>query len=403
MNDKLFVPNNIKVGFVSRPDTYTKKLGYVIYYDQKGVLRKEKSWQSWRNHKIPPLDFINKPTEGFVLNKGVGGQRQSYGWNARNEAVRVYDPRDFEFEISLANLLFILRECNCNKGKGLEGKFVYAWNGTELALLPECCEEYKSSTSFTKLQGTEVKVKDLVEGTSYITKQEQTLIYLGRFNYHFIVNVASYTPKKDAKGVLKKFVFWNGKGFEYWDDIKKIAKQESDIVVPNFAELREKYYKSQYGSKIVELFTKDFKPQNPLKTRWVTENKQVYIPDTGMNPGFLEFFLQDLTVAELNRGYSFGNKDPEAILVRCLDTTYLTYMKDGIVYSKYTNGRATKNNEYRKNSSYYGNTPTKTDWFEPTYKRLYAKLESGEIFRIENGHFKEKSKAKDDVLEEEFV
>lgn len=127
-NEQLFIPEKICVGFQTREGTYTGKLAYVIYYDQKGVRRKEKSWESWRNKKLPPVDFTNEPIEGFVLNKGVGGARQSYGWNTRNEYIRVYDPRDFEFEISVANLLFILRECDCSRGKGLEGKFVYAWD-----------------------------------------------------------------------------------------------------------------------------------------------------------------------------------------------------------------------------------------------------------------------------------
>src|SRR5271170_5491801 len=103
---QLFIPDKIKIGFQEREGTYTKKLAYVIYFDQKGVLRKEKSWESWRDKKIPALEFSNESTAGFVLNKGVGGQRCSYGWNARNEYIRVYDPRDFEFEISVANLLF---------------------------------------------------------------------------------------------------------------------------------------------------------------------------------------------------------------------------------------------------------------------------------------------------------
>jgi hypothetical protein len=50
--------------------------------------------------------------------------------------VRVYDPRNFEFEISVANLLYILEETSSLKGKGLEGEFVYAWEGKELVLLP---------------------------------------------------------------------------------------------------------------------------------------------------------------------------------------------------------------------------------------------------------------------------
>ena len=67
------IPKTIKVGYQKRGDTYTGKLAYVIYTDDKGKLRKEKSWQGWRDGKIKPSDFDNEPTSGFVLNKGVGG------------------------------------------------------------------------------------------------------------------------------------------------------------------------------------------------------------------------------------------------------------------------------------------------------------------------------------------
>ena len=40
---QLMIPDRIKVGYQKRDDTYTKRLAYVIYYDHKGVLRKEKS------------------------------------------------------------------------------------------------------------------------------------------------------------------------------------------------------------------------------------------------------------------------------------------------------------------------------------------------------------------------
>jgi hypothetical protein len=129
--DNLFIPKKIKVGYQKRTDTYTKKLAYIIYYDNKNQLRKQTSWESWRDKAINSDEFDNVPTNGFVLNKGVGGNKQSYGWNTRNEYIRIYDPRGFEFEISVQNLLFILTESDCSKGKGLEGDFVYSWNGTE--------------------------------------------------------------------------------------------------------------------------------------------------------------------------------------------------------------------------------------------------------------------------------
>lgn len=112
----------IKVGFQNRENTYTKKLAYVIYEDHKGVLRKRASWESWRDEKIEPVDHDNEPTSGFVLNKKVGDYVSD--WNHRQAYVRVYDPRGFEFEITIENLLYILENANSIKGKGLEGEFV---------------------------------------------------------------------------------------------------------------------------------------------------------------------------------------------------------------------------------------------------------------------------------------
>lgn len=149
MNTTLYLPKKIKVGFQNRSGTYTGKLAYVIYYDSKGVLRKEQSWQSWRNKDIEPQEFDNIPTEGFVLNKKVGDC--TCHWNHRQAYTRVYDPRGFEFEITIDNLLYILENTSAIKGKGLEGEFVYTWNGTELVLMPTCAPDFKDITEYNEV------------------------------------------------------------------------------------------------------------------------------------------------------------------------------------------------------------------------------------------------------------
>lgn len=184
MKNNIFMPKELTVGFQSGRDTYTGRLAYVIYKDEKGVLRKEKSWNSWRNKDVEPLITENIPTEGLVLNKKAGGY--SSGWNHRQTYVRVYDPRGFEFEISVPNLLYILENTNSIKGKGLEGKFVYGWDGTELILMPTSSPDYVEITEFNKLlhDSKNIKVKDLVIGATYKTKQNQTFIYMGSFEYY---------------------------------------------------------------------------------------------------------------------------------------------------------------------------------------------------------------------------
>ena len=162
--DRFFIPNKIKVGYQERTDTFTGKLSYIIYYDETGKLRKKASWDSWRNNSIPDDEFENTPTEGFYLNKAVGGYK--YSWNYRMSYCRIYDPRGFEFEISIDNLLWLLNYSECVKGKKLTGKFVYSWVGTDLVLLPCDSEEYDESiTASTKMIDTgTVKTSDLIPG-----------------------------------------------------------------------------------------------------------------------------------------------------------------------------------------------------------------------------------------------
>jgi hypothetical protein len=71
LKSSIFIPKTINVGFQNRSDTYTGKLGYVIYYDEKGKLRKEASWNSWRDENIPNEEFEEtfNDTISFLMSK----------------------------------------------------------------------------------------------------------------------------------------------------------------------------------------------------------------------------------------------------------------------------------------------------------------------------------------------
>jgi hypothetical protein len=217
MNNQLTVPATIAIGQVKRSDTYTGRLGYVIYKDEKGVLRKKTSWEGWRDKTIEPIYTDNAPTEGFVLNRNGGGDSHSRysDYYSRAAFIRVYDPRDFEFEISVANLLFILRYADCSRGKGLEGKFVYAWDGKDLVLLPEGCQEYKDSIEFTSLKTMKVSTKELVKGGTYYTKDQRTVVYMGKFNWK--QRTWSRTSSRYIDEYLSEHVFYSGSHQSYED------------------------------------------------------------------------------------------------------------------------------------------------------------------------------------------
>ena len=248
----IFIPKKIKVGCQDRDGTYTGKLAYVIYYDARGKLRKETSWKSWCSHYGRKKtwyqeDFDNVPTEGFVLNKKVGGY--SDGWDHRQTYARVYDPRGFEFEIDICNLLYILENTNCIKGKGLEGKFVYGWDGGDLVLIPEAAPEYVGLQELADLQvGTQsIKGKDLILGATYKANDNGDYIYLGRFDYHKlgyqrVTETGEYGYVSINKGKHYFFIYTES-GSDYYlitkSLTKRILKVVSDTCVGNYAELMD--------------------------------------------------------------------------------------------------------------------------------------------------------------------
>lgn len=193
MKSKMYKPNQINVGYQLRGDTYTGQLGYVIYFDEDGKLRKEASWNSWRDERIPNTIFDNEPTEGFVLNRSGGGRPS---WSDRKAFVRVYDPRGFEFEIDVANLMYILECCPVGKGKVLEGKLVYVWDGKELVLLPVESPDYKDIDNYTQLLNNKeyIKGKDLKVGYTYVDKNDEKYVYLGKY-HEYDGNEKSKTKK----------------------------------------------------------------------------------------------------------------------------------------------------------------------------------------------------------------
>lgn len=245
----IFIPKTITAGFQKRYGTYTGQLAYIIYTDEKGVLRKEKSWKSWIDENIFPVTYDNIPTSGFVLNKKAGGD--STGWNHRQTYVRVYDPRGLEFEITIPNLLYILENTNSIKGKGLEGEFVYGWDGTELLLIPTSAPDYAKLVEYNQIIYDKkiIKARDLKIGGTYKTKHNKELIYMGRFDYY------------DYSGTNKgKYYFFAPLGdkseFIYFQTFKTLNGKLIDVIdencVSNYADLFKVLEKSRHYSPIDE-------------------------------------------------------------------------------------------------------------------------------------------------------
>jgi hypothetical protein len=368
MKNNIFIPKKCKVGFNKREDTYTKKLGYIIYHDGKNW-RKEPSWEGWRekyitkedfdakklesfniqsNHAIKyyndyskepkvtgsydrysdlrdktleeylkyrnlesldkysftlrgynsditiqPIEFDNIPLEGFVLNRKAGGY--SSGWNHRQTYCRVYDPRGFEFEITIPNLLYILEHSNSIKGKGLEGKFIYGWDGKDLVLVPEESPEYKEMVEYTNIQDLKVKKKDLVLGGIYLCSDNIQRTYLGEsefFDYKGRPHGKNlwWGKNKEDKyfdnnsiNTIKKFIALNE---DYSFFVDNLAKSENyRLRTISYEEVTETYLRTNlkienvrysYSYYDIELYILEGKKYRKCKVGY-TLSKKYYI------------------------------------------------------------------------------------------------------------------------------
>lgn len=183
MSNIYLVPNRLSVGYVGREDATNGLLGYVVHYDLKsGELRKAKSLNSWRDKGIDCLDFDNEPTSGFIFSKNIT-RSWSYTGRGKTERLRVYDPRGFDIEIDMGNLMKIIEHYSIENAE-IKGQLAYAWVGTNLCLLPVTSEEYKSSLIISRDSSKKYKISDLKVGTIYQCKNYDSFssqVYLGRF------------------------------------------------------------------------------------------------------------------------------------------------------------------------------------------------------------------------------
>lgn len=301
MQDKLFIPTELHVGQVERPDTFTGRLGYIIYKDAKGKLRKQTSWENWRDKQFDPVIAENEPMTGFTLNKGIS--RGGYDWHSqRTQKVRVYDPRGFEFEITIDNLLGVLMHSDVSK-RDIVQPCVYAWAGTELVLLPTNTEDYEASSAHTGKQSMKVGARELVVGHTYELKAaKENVVYVGKYTIY--VDKTSNGDRNRRYDVVSKtqvekknqhiFYHLGTQQFEVKSPTSYIAQVVSEEMHPEFAAVVDKFFTQKMSQRIkgLRVVPKSFKDASEYqvheyyKTNYGPEKLGYYYIQDAMNDLF---------------------------------------------------------------------------------------------------------------------
>ena len=286
---KYILPQQLKVGFAGGCDVDQERLAFVVRQKPNGEWASEKSFNKWRNKEIEPKVFDNTPVEGFALITAGGGVKDRCGGNARMEYVRVMDPRGWVFEITVPNLLAIMQERACYPGKGLAGEFVYAWPAHpqgKLVLLPAGGEIHQAAQQFTELQQPAEDL-ELQGGEICLTKDGDTVIYLGRLKYYRnqIVNGSRIRDVGSNAGDTSVVVHvcWHGdltnitdnmRKFKLSTGIRHIRKVVEPLDATTVTRLYNIWYDAPRGTEVSRLVFEKWEQQHQALAVTVIDGKK---------------------------------------------------------------------------------------------------------------------------------
>ena len=177
-----------------------------------------------RDYKV--LDEApNEPQFGFRITKSVA----RYGWNGGNKLVRIEDPRGFELEISVANLVKIMSTTTFIDGVCQE-ECVWGRDGAANVLLPINSEPYREARETTKVRKTKgISLRDITIGDFVKTKETTyapgfTGMYMGAY---YVYSAGALEKQPDPR-------YRGGMGDKGWEDRNKMVRRVRRYVLCQF-------------------------------------------------------------------------------------------------------------------------------------------------------------------------
>lgn len=194
----------------------------------------------------------NTPQKGFSINKNTYSEAD---YKSYVDGVTVFDPRGFEFSISIGNFLHLAKNNVIDHGE-IIAECILSWSvrGT-LVLLTTNSIGYKEAVEYTKKQHVKFDPDNLKEGQTYFTKKSKDpLVYMGRHKFN---SSSSYIERElgfcfsPAKQL--RHVFFNRENNKFISIIisKNIAGILDDEICEDFDILLSNF-KNSYEGRIVK-------------------------------------------------------------------------------------------------------------------------------------------------------
>lgn len=161
--------------------------------------------------------YDNKPMEGFEIVNWVSRYTTDNKW------ARILDPRGFELEITIRNLIHLILTSEIKNGK-IQGNLVWLRDGAQNWLTQETSSEYK--TAFNPVKDKKTSVYEV--GDTITNAFNVSYMYLGKKKLRYVFPIGKIVLSKTPKKGLYN-TYYQYHNFEIETMILKSAEKPTHI------------------------------------------------------------------------------------------------------------------------------------------------------------------------------
>jgi hypothetical protein len=195
------------VGFVNRHTESGAPLGFLTPYGTDSAAQKRMatidSWVTRNKSSLKAVVIDNTPVSGFR----IADAARRGGWRSTKQTmIRIEDPRGFELEISVENMVRIMSENTVINGE-IMVPCMWGRDGTENVLLPTTSEPYQDAIKNTEREKQSVNLRSVKPGYRVELKDGRIGTYYGSFH---VLNLTHHGRYEDD-GINSRFFRRNEK------------------------------------------------------------------------------------------------------------------------------------------------------------------------------------------------
>ena len=152
-------------------------LGQLTHYEEKAPATSKKRMEQCDSRSSKDSEgviFDNVPMVGFRISRS----QRRLGWNNRSEVIQIEDPRGFEVQITIANLIMLTDNNLLENGEILR-ECIWGRDGNNNVLLPVNSEPYKQALENLDRIASSVRPKSVEVGNEVLLKNGNIGRYMG--------------------------------------------------------------------------------------------------------------------------------------------------------------------------------------------------------------------------------